>query len=58
MSMSRKDFALVADIIRNLPPTATREQVAERFATGLKPSNAHFNAELFTKACDPKAGRS
>lgn len=58
MSMSRKDFELVADIIRDLPPTATREQVAERFATGLKPHNAHFKAEPFVKACDPKAKRS
>lgn len=57
MSIARKDFELIAGIIRNLPPQATREQVAERFAEGLKPANANFNPSIFKKACDPKGAR-
>lgn len=48
--MTRKDFELIARVIRELPWQTSREQVAERFAANLVVTNDSFNPARFIKA--------
>ena len=46
--MTRKDFELIANTIKNLDLSLReREMVAEKFATALAGTNAGFKPELF-----------
>lgn len=50
--MTRKDFVMIADVIRFLPlPLATRDIVALEFAEELATTNPRFDKERFVKAC-------
>jgi hypothetical protein len=52
--MTRKDFELIASVIRNTDEVAdsqTRDALAEMFADKLAGTNDRFNRETFLKAC-------
>ena len=51
--MSRKDFELIASIIRDLSvlPADVRALVAGKFATELSNTNARFDRARFLRAC-------
>lgn len=49
--MIKKDFELIARIIRELP-TCVRGMVARYFVTGLQAENPAFNPKKFLAACD------
>lgn len=50
--MSKKDFELIARILRGLPVDCYgTEQVAERFAEELQRTNPRFDAARFLTAC-------
>lgn len=54
--MTKKDFQLIARILRDLPADLYGpEQVAERFAEELKRTNPRFDAARFLKACGVEA---
>lgn len=53
--MTRKDFIIIAGIIRNMPDQAfsdraSREHVAKCFAEGLSDTNPNFKSDLFIQA--------
>lgn len=48
--MTRKDFELIARVIRELPEQTDRNQVAERFAANLVITNDSFNPARFIAA--------
>lgn len=53
--MTRKDFIIIAEIIRDMPDHAAtlrtqKESCARAFAKGLRSSNSNFKAELFYQA--------
>lgn len=51
--MTRRDFNLIAEIIRNLPLSAEGiKMIAWRFAKGLKSTNPMFDTERFITACE------
>lgn len=51
--MQHRHFAVIADIISNLPHGAKiRRQVAEHFADELASTNPKFNRRRFLQACD------
>lgn len=56
MSMSRKDFALIAGVVAELPLTV-RRPLARIFAYRLKTVYPHFDEEKFLGACDLDEGR-
>lgn len=47
--LSRQDFQLIAETIRDLPDTASRDVVAQRFADALKATNPRFDFDRFVK---------
>jgi hypothetical protein len=57
--MTRKDFELIAETIRNLEfkyclpqiEDACRVHVAERFSEALKQTNPRFKPDTFVEAC-------
>jgi hypothetical protein len=50
--MTRKHFERIAETIRELKvDEATRKDIAERFATNLRPFNDNFNRARFVRAC-------
>lgn len=50
--MSRKDYELIAEIIRGLELDAElHDQVARAFAFNLTPTNHRFNVDRFVRAC-------
>ncbi len=54
--MSRKDFELIASIIRSMPTHAAslrtaRDSTARAFADGLRVSNPRFDSARFLRAC-------
>ncbi len=56
MTMQRRHFELIAEIIHNMPSFAAslrtqRESCAHAFADGLRASNPSFNRARFLKAC-------
>ena len=48
--MSRKDYELIATVIRSLEPT-DRPYLAERFAEALAGTNERFDHSRFLAAC-------
>ncbi len=51
--MTRKDFELIARVLKDIIQTDTRhlEYIAAEFADALKSTNANFDRERFLKAC-------
>jgi len=64
--MSRKDFRLIAETIRNLPSfdvislhhtdCVRFSAIVARFAEALRTTNPRFNADRFINACNGKGG--
>lgn len=53
--MTRKDFQLIADVIRGLRDVIdedNRAKVADAFSSALPATNARFKPERFLNACD------
>lgn len=63
--MSRKDFQLIAEVIRLLPSfecsqagdIVRHSAVVARFAEALARTNPRFNRERFEAACNGRVGR-
>jgi len=53
--MTRRDFNLIAGVIRQLPPQVSRGTLARAFAAELPTTNPNFNRDRFLDACEPKA---
>ena len=61
--MTRKDFELIADTIRNLRDASyesgvnelQREMIAKQFAAALRSTNPNFNRDRFVRACGVEA---
>ena len=58
--MSRKDFELIAEVIRNArggsqDADAVLDSVTHRFAGALASTNPNFNKQLFIDKCGYKA---
>jgi len=53
--MTRRDFNLIADVIRQLPPQVSRDALARAFAIALTTTNPAFDVVRFLDACEPKA---
>jgi hypothetical protein len=57
INMSRKDFELIAEIIRGMPTTSvwyhglSRAPVARRFAQGIVKHHPRFRLAWFYRAC-------
>lgn len=51
--MTKKDFELIAEIIRSLPDTTSREGIAWKFSQALATANPRFNVKRFIEACSP-----
>jgi len=50
--MTRKDFQLIAQVVKTIPLVQTRRQTALNFAMKLHDeANGRFNTILFLKAC-------
>jgi len=49
--MTRKDFELIARVIRNIDDKDSRNQTALNFATELKQTNPRFDTQRFVTAC-------
>ncbi len=57
--MSRKDFELIARVVRSFNDSMTRDVLTAKFASELRGSNANFDATRFAKSCGvnvPKGG--
>ena len=52
--MTRKDFQMIADVVKMIDDKDTRHTVAMNFAVKLKDVNPRFNMNLFVSACQPK----
>ena len=52
--MTRKDFQLIANIVKTIQDDDARNQVACNFAVVLKRDNPRFRAEQFINACIDK----
>lgn len=67
--MNRREFELIAEVIRNLPSFDTPQKpmggvdvvrfdcLVNRFADALRTTNPRFNRERFITACNGKAGK-
>ena len=63
--MTRKDFCLIADVIKELPSFECTQDndvvrhsvIVERFACALASTNPRFNRQRFIAACNGKEGR-
>jgi len=53
--MTRRDFNLIADVIRQLPPQVSRDALARAFAAELPVTNPNFNRDRFLDACAREA---
>lgn len=53
MTMTRKHFRMIADIVRN-EGGENREALATAFATELRGENPHFDRQRFLDACTPE----
>jgi len=53
--MTRRDFNLIAGVIRQLPAQVSRDALARAFAAELPATNPNFNLGRFLDACEPKA---
>lgn len=52
--MQRAQFELIAQIIRETESATLRNAMAQRFADGLRHTNARFDREKFLIACNFK----
>jgi hypothetical protein len=58
MIMTKKDFELIANIIKNLdveegtPREMHRRYIARQFALALQHTNARFDVDKFVEACE------
>jgi hypothetical protein len=53
--MTRKDFQMIADVVKNIEDSKTRHIVAMDFARKLKAVNPRFDISRFVGACDSYA---
>jgi len=53
--MTRRDFNLIAGVIRQLPSPVSRDALARAFAAELPATNPNFNRGRFLDACEPEA---
>ena len=53
--VSRKDFQMIADVVKNIDDRETRHSVAMDFAMRLKGENPRFNISRFVGACNSYA---
>tara|TARA_R100001163_G_scaffold25781_1_gene21094 strand:- start:78 stop:266 length:189 start_codon:yes stop_codon:yes gene_type:complete len=53
--MTRKDFQMIADVVKNIEDSKTRHIVAMDFALKLKAVNPRFDISKFVGACDSYA---
>lgn len=53
--MSRKDFQMIANVVKNIDDPKVRHAVAMDFALKLKAENPRFNISKFVGACDSYA---
>ena len=51
--MTRKDFQLIADVVKTIDDKQTRDAVAVTFAQKLNTLNPRFNMTRFCLACKP-----
>ena len=49
--MKRKDYDLIAKVIKGLPKGAIRADVCSRFVNTLMKDNSNFNVDEFITAC-------
>ena len=49
--MTRKDYVLIATIIKEVKDDQTRNQLALDFSIQLKQDNPRFNTQRFIEAC-------
>ena len=49
--MTRKDFQLIADVVKNIDDADTRAEVALHFGVKLRSTNPRFNLIRFVEAC-------
>ena len=54
--MTRKDFQLIADVVKTIEDEKTRNVTALNFGVLLRRTNTRFNLVRFVKACNAKAG--
>lgn len=55
--MTRKDFVLISDVIRNATMGETeRAALASQMATALYGTNPRFDRGRFERACEPREG--
>ena len=54
--MTRKDFQLIADVVKTIDNKDTRQHVALTFAHRLQDTNRNFNVTRFVDACAPVEG--
>jgi hypothetical protein len=63
--MTRKDFKLIAEVIRQLPSFECKQDsdvvrhsaIIARFAEALATTNPNFDAQRFAAVCNGKGGR-
>ena len=53
--MTRKDFQMIADVVKTIEDNHTRHTVAMNFAVKLKDVNPRFNVSKFVGACNSYA---
>lgn len=51
--MSRKDFQMIADVVKNISDANIRQATAMDFAHRLQNVNPRFDIVRFVKACQP-----
>jgi len=56
--LTRAAFCLIADTIKQADIcSADRERLTADFRSALYPTNPRFNADKFSRACQPDAGK-
>jgi len=53
--MTRRDFNLIAGVIRQLPSPVSRDTLSRALAEALCVTNRNFNGDRFLAACEPEA---
>ena len=53
--MTRKDFQMIADVVKTIEDSKTRHTVAMNFAVKLKGVNPRFDISRFVGACNSYA---
>ena len=53
--MTRKDFQLIATVVKTIDDTNTRNTTALNFGVLLRRTNPRFNLVRFVEACNAKA---